>query len=154
MLAMPFPVLAQEAVLVLGNERYEQFDRVNCADDILRATGPFETLDFKVFSRALDILMLSKFLRRRFRCTQVVGSFTCRAITDFKIVARTWLISMKSTEPDLFTVHDADLDTDATLWDCAIDSDTLGASQMYVAHHSQGQLIDDAEAQIKVEHVS
>jgi hypothetical protein len=49
MLAMPFPVLAQEAVLVLGNERYKQFDRVNCSNDILRATGRLKALDFNVF---------------------------------------------------------------------------------------------------------
>ena len=57
-LAMPFPVLVQDAALVLGNERYEQFDRVKCADDILSAAGRLEAPDFYVFSRALGILML------------------------------------------------------------------------------------------------
>ncbi len=51
-LVLPLPVLAQDAALVLGNERYEQLDRVNRADDVLLAVDRLEALGFDVFSRA------------------------------------------------------------------------------------------------------
>ena len=49
-LVLPLPAFAQDAALVLGNERYEQLDRVRGADDVLRATDRLEALGFDVAS--------------------------------------------------------------------------------------------------------
>lgn len=51
-LALPLPAAAQDAALLLGQERYEQLDRVRAGDDVLASEDRFERLGFTVLSRA------------------------------------------------------------------------------------------------------
>jgi peptidoglycan hydrolase-like protein with peptidoglycan-binding domain len=116
-LALPLPVLAQDAALVLGNERYEQLDRVNRADDVLGAVDRLEALGFDVFSRAngrFDALtdLAAAFQAQLDDADRLVVALSGHFVTDG---TRTWLLSAESTEPDLFTVNGAALSLDSLL---------------------------------------
>jgi peptidoglycan hydrolase-like protein with peptidoglycan-binding domain len=116
-LVLPLPVLAQDAALVLGNERYEQLDRVNRADDVLRAVDRLEALGFDVFSRANGRVDVLKDLAAAFQvqsddADRLVVALSGHFVTDG---TRTWLLSAESTEPDFFTVDDSGLSLDSVL---------------------------------------
>jgi peptidoglycan hydrolase-like protein with peptidoglycan-binding domain len=116
-LVLPLPVLAQDAALVLGNERYEQLDRVNRADGVLRAVDRLEALGFDVFSRANGRVDAIKDLAAGFQvqsddADRLVVALSGHFVTDG---TRTWLLSAESTEPDLFTVDDSGLSLDSVL---------------------------------------
>jgi hypothetical protein len=116
-LVLPLPVLAQDAALVLGNERYEQLDRVNRADGVLRAVDRLEALGFDVFSRANGRVDAIKDLAAAFQvqsddADRLVVALSGHFVTDG---TRTWLLSAESTEPDLFTVDDSGLSLDSVL---------------------------------------
>ncbi len=114
---LPLPALAQDAALILGNERYEQLDRVNRADDVLGGVDRLEALGFDVSSRANGRIDAVKDLAAAFQ-TQVsdadrlVVSLSGHFVTDG---TRTWLLTAEATEPDLFTVDDVGLSLDSVL---------------------------------------
>jgi peptidoglycan hydrolase-like protein with peptidoglycan-binding domain len=116
-LALPVPAFAQDVALVLGNERYEQLDRVSRADDVLRAVDRLEALGFDVFSRANGRVDALKDLAAAFQAQsddadRLVVALSGHFVTDG---TRTWLLSAESTEPDLFTVDDSGLSLDSVL---------------------------------------
>lgn len=115
--ALPLPVLAQDVALVLGNERYEQLDRVNRADDVLGAVDRLEALGFDVFSRAngrVDAVndLAAAFQAQLDDADRLVVALSGHFVTDG---TRTWLLTAESTEPDLFTVDGAGLSLDSVL---------------------------------------
>lgn len=114
---LPFPALSQDAALILGNERYEQLDRVNRADDVLGAVDRFEALGFDVSSRANGRVEAVKDLAAAFQARVVdadrlVVSLSGHFVTDG---TRTWLLTAEATAPDLFSVDDAGLSLDSVL---------------------------------------
>ncbi|MGJ8611329.1 MAG: peptidoglycan-binding domain-containing protein [Octadecabacter sp.] len=114
---LPFPAMAQDAALILGNERYEQLDRVNRADDLLDAVDRLEALGFVVSSRANGRIDAVKDLAAEFQAQlddadRLVVSLSGHFVTDG---TRTWLLTAESTEPDLFTVDDAALSLNSVL---------------------------------------
>jgi peptidoglycan hydrolase-like protein with peptidoglycan-binding domain len=116
-LALPVPAFAQDVALVLGNERYEQLDRVSRADDVLRAVDRLEALGFDVFSRANGRVDALKDLAAAFQAQsddadRLVVALSGHFVTDG---TRTWLLSAESTEPDLFTVDNSGLSLDSVL---------------------------------------
>lgn len=116
-LMLPLPLLAQDAALILGMERYEQLDRVNRADDLLGAIDRFDALGFDVFSRANGRVAAAKDLAAAFQqgaadADRLVVALSGHFVTDG---TRTWLLTAEATEPDLFTVVDAALSLDSLL---------------------------------------
>ncbi len=115
--ALPLPAVAQDAALVLGNERYEQLDRVSRADDVLGAADRLEALGFDVFGRANGRVDAVKDLAAAFQAQlddadRLVVALSGHFVTDG---TRTWLLTSESTEPDLFTVDDAGLSLESVL---------------------------------------
>nr|MCW1949991.1 caspase family protein [Octadecabacter sp.] len=116
-LVLPMSAMAQDAALILGNERYEQLDRVNRADDLLAATDRLETLGFDVASRANGRVDAVKDLAAAFQvqagdAERLVVALSGHFVTDG---TRTWLLTAEATEPDLFTVDDSALSLDSVL---------------------------------------
>ncbi|AGI69946.1 hypothetical protein OAN307_c45960 [Octadecabacter antarcticus 307] len=114
---LPLPVLAQDAALVLGNERYERLDRVNRADDVLGAVDRLEALGFDVFGRAngrVDAVsdLAAAFQAQLDDADRLLVALSGHFVTDG---TRTWLLTAESTEPDLFTVDGAGLSLDSVL---------------------------------------
>ena len=116
-LVLPFPAMAQDAALILGNERYEQLDRVSRADDVLGAVDRLEALGFVVSSRANGRIDAVKDLAAGFQAQlddadRLLVSLSGHFVTDG---TRTWLLTAEATEPDLFTVDKAALSLDSVL---------------------------------------
>jgi len=114
---LPLPALAQDAALLLGNERYEQLNRVNRADDVLGAVDRLQALGFVVSSRANGRVDVVKDLAAEFQAQlddadRLVVALSGHFVTDG---TRTWLLTAEATEPDLFTVDDAALSLDSVL---------------------------------------
>ena len=116
-LLLPLPSFAQDVALILGNERYEQLDRVNRADDILQATSRLEALGFEVFGRANGRIETAKDLAAAFQAglesaDRLVVAMSGHFVTDG---TRTWLLTAEATTPDLFTVDDVGVSLDSVL---------------------------------------
>lgn len=116
-LLLPLPAFAQDVALILGNERYEQLDRVNRADDILQATSRLEALGFDVFGRANGRIETAKDLAAAFQAglegaDRLVVAMSGHFVTDG---TRTWLLTSEATTPDLFTVDDVGVSLDSVL---------------------------------------
>lgn len=115
--ALPMSVMAQDAALILGHERYEQLDRVNRADDLLGAVDQLRTLGFEVEGRANGRVDAVKDLAAAFQfqadeAERLVVALSGHFVTDG---TRTWLLTAEATEPDLFTVDQAALSLDSVL---------------------------------------
>jgi len=116
-LFLPLPAFAQDQALVLGNERYEQLDRVTRADDVLDAVDRLETLGFVVHSRANGRVDAAKDLAGAFQAgldgaDRLVVALSGHFVTDGR---RTWLLTAEAAAPDLFTVDDVGLSVDSLL---------------------------------------
>ncbi len=116
-LALPLPAMAQDVALLLGNERYEQLDRVNRADDLLLAEEQLEALGFEVFSRANARIEAAKDLAAAFQAgvedaDRLIVAVSGHFVTDG---ARTWLLTAEAAAPDLFTIDDAAVSLDSVL---------------------------------------
>ena len=116
-LMVPLPAIAQDAALILGQERYEQLDRVNRADDLLRATDRLDALGFDVSSRANGRVEAVTDLAAAFQADaadadRLVVALSGHFVTDG---TRTWLLTAEATEPDFFTLNDAALSLDSIL---------------------------------------
>lgn len=116
-LLLPLPAFAQDQALVLGNERYEQLDRVTRADDLLDAVDRLETLGFVVHSRANGRVDAAKDLAGAFQAgldgaDRLVVALSGHFVTDGR---RTWLLTAEAVAPDLFTVDDTGLSVDSLL---------------------------------------
>ncbi len=114
---LPLPVFAQDVALILGNERYEQLDRVSRADDVLQATSRLEALGFDVFGRANGRVDAAKDLAAAFQAglagaDRLVVALSGHFVTDG---TRTWLLTAEATEPDLFTVDTVGVSLDSVL---------------------------------------
>ena len=115
--SLPVSAVAQDAALILGNERYEQLDRVSRADDLLNATDRFEVLGFDVASRANGRVDAVKDLAAAFQAQaedadRLVVALSGHFVTDG---TRTWLLTAEATEPGLFTVDGTALSLDSVL---------------------------------------
>ena len=116
-LAFPFPSWAQDAALVLGQERYEQLDRVRGADDILEATDRLESLGFEVFSRAngrVDVVrdLAETFQEQANSADRLVVVLSGHFVTDG---SRSWLLTAEADAPDLFTIDQFGLSLESLL---------------------------------------
>ncbi|AKS47508.1 Putative peptidoglycan binding domain-containing protein [Octadecabacter temperatus] len=116
-LALPISAVAQDAALILGNERYEQLDRVNRADDLLGATDRLEALGFDVASRANGRVDAVKDLAAAFQvqadgADRLVVALSGHFVTDG---TRTWLLTAEAIEPELFTIDGTALSLDSVL---------------------------------------
>lgn len=116
-LILPLPAVAQDVALLLGNERYEQLDRVSRADDLLGATDRLEALGFDVFARANGRVDAANDLAAAFQAglgdaDRLVVALSGHFVTDG---TRTWLLTAEATEPDLFTVDDVGVSIDSLL---------------------------------------
>lgn len=116
-LALPIPLWAQDVALVLGQERYEQLDRVRGADDVLTADARLEALGFEVFGRAngrVDVVreMATTFQAQAADADRLVVALSGHFVNDG---TRSWLLTAEAGEPDLFTVDQAALSLDSVL---------------------------------------
>lgn len=116
-LMLPLPALAQDVALLLGQERYEQLDRVTRADDLLEASDRLEALGFSVLGRANGRVETVKDLAAAFQAQledadRLVVALSGHFVTDG---TRTWLLSAEAVEPDLFTVDEVGLSLDSVL---------------------------------------
>lgn len=116
-LILPLPAVAQDVALLLGNERYEQLDRVSRADDLLGATDRLEALGFDVFARVNGRVDAANDLAAAFQAglgdaDRLVVALSGHFVTDG---TRTWLLTAEATEPDLFTVDDVGVSIDSLL---------------------------------------
>lgn len=116
-LVLPVSAVAQDVALILGNERYEQLDRVSRADDLLGAVSRLEALGFEVASRANGRVDVVKDLAAAFQvqaddADRLVVALSGHFVTDG---TRTWLLTAEATEPDLFSVDDVALSLDSVL---------------------------------------
>ncbi len=116
-LALPLPLWAQDAALILGQERYEQLDRVRGADDVIESRDRLEALGFDVLSRANGRVGAVRDLATSFQ-TQVadadrlVVALSGHFVTDGR---RTWLLTAEAETPDLFTVDQSAISVDSLL---------------------------------------
>lgn len=116
-LALPLPLWAQDAALILGQERYEQQDRVRGGDDVLGAVDRLETLGFEVFSRAngrVDAVrdLAGSFQAQADGADRLVVALSGHFVTDG---ARSWLLTAEAESPDLFTIDQAAISLDSLL---------------------------------------
>ena len=116
-LALPFPLWAQDIALVLGQERYEQLDRVRGADDVLGAESRLEALGFEVLSRAngrIDAVreLADSFQGKAESADRLVVALSGHFVTDG---TRTWLLTAEANDPDLFTVDQVAVSLDSFL---------------------------------------
>lgn len=116
-LALPLPAAAQDAALLLGQERYEQLDRVRAGDDVLASEDRFERLGFTVLSRANGRAEAVQDLAAAFQdqagdAERLVVALSGHFVTDG---ARSWLLTAEAATPDLFTVPDVGLSVDSLL---------------------------------------
>ena len=114
---LPLPVVAQDVALILGNERYEQLDRVSRADDLLASDQRLAALGFDVFSRANGRVVAAKDLAAAFQAgvedaDRLLVALSGHFVTDG---TRTWLLTAEATAPNLFDVDDAGLSIDSLL---------------------------------------
>lgn len=114
---LPLPAFAQDAALVLGNQRYEQLDRVTRADDILQSVDALEDLGFDVFSRTNVRAEAATALAIAFQvgaadADRLVVALSGHFVTDGM---RTWMLTSEASEPDLFNVDDMGLSVDSIL---------------------------------------
>ncbi|WP_375280648.1 peptidoglycan-binding protein [Pseudooctadecabacter sp.] len=116
-LLLPLPVWAQDAALLLGQERYEQLDRVRNADDVLDGQDPLESLGFEVFARAngrSDALrdLAASFQAQAPEADRLLVALSGHFVTDG---TRSWLLSAEAEAPDLFTVDQMGVSVDSLL---------------------------------------
>ena len=116
-IAVPMPLWAQDVALILGQERYEQLDRVVRADDILGASDRLNALGFDVFALANGRVGPVRDLARSFQAgaagaDRLVVALSGHFVTDG---ARSWLLSAEADQPDLFDVDQAALSLDSVL---------------------------------------
>lgn len=116
-LTFPLPLWAQDVALVLGQERYEQLDRVSRGDDLPSARNRLEALGFDVFSRANGRVDAVRDLAVSFQAgvadaDRLVVALSGHFVTDGR---RTWLLTAEADAPDLFTVDMQGLALDSLL---------------------------------------
>ncbi len=114
-LALPFPLWAQDTALILGQERYEQLDRVRAADGVLEANDRLEALGFDVLSRANGRVEAVRELAAMFQAQapdaeRLVVALSGHFVTDG---TRTWLLTAEAEAPDLFTVDQTAVSVDS-----------------------------------------
>ena len=97
---------SQDAALLLGNERYEQLDRVARADDVLRARPGLEDLGFEVSAlrngRAdTTHEAVAQFVASAEDAERIVVVVSGHFVTDGM---RTWLLTSDAATPSLFSI--------------------------------------------------
>ncbi|SLN36328.1 peptidoglycan-binding domain-containing protein [Pseudooctadecabacter jejudonensis] len=117
LMILPLSVMAQDMALVLGQERYEDLDRVRGADNILAAQDRLERLGFEVLARANGRADVVRDLAVAFRAgaadaDRLVVSLSGHFVTDG---SRTWLLTAEAGALDLFTVQTTSVSVDSIL---------------------------------------
>ncbi|WP_296418905.1 peptidoglycan-binding domain-containing protein [Pseudooctadecabacter sp.] len=146
-LMLPLPLWAQDAALVLGQERYEQQDRVRGADDILAGQDRLEALGFDVFARAngrADALrdLATSFQAQAVGADRLLVALSGHFVTDG---TRSWLLSADADAPDLFTVDQMGVSVESLL---SILSDTQGKAVLMLGQGDPDDLdLDDSRLQ-------
>jgi len=116
-LLMPASLWAQDMALLLGQERYEQLDRVRGADDIARAIPRLEVLGFEVLSRTNGRDPVVRDLAAAFQtqstaADRLVVGLSGHFVTDG---TRNWLLTAEAETPDMFDVDAAALSLESVL---------------------------------------
>lgn len=116
-LLLPLPLAAQDIALLLGNERYEQQDRVRNATDMLRASDRFEALGFTVAARGNARIEAARDVAEAFLgdvdgAERMVVGLSGHFVTDG---SRTWFLTPEAREPSVFNVDMMGLSLDSFL---------------------------------------
>lgn len=101
--ALPLPALAQDAALLIGNERYEQMTRVAQASGLSHAERRLEALGFTVFSRTNGRAETLRDLAAAFQqeagdADRLVVAMSGHFVTDG---SRSWLLTAEAAPPTL-----------------------------------------------------
>ncbi|MCP1170540.1 peptidoglycan-binding protein, partial [Limimaricola sp. ASW11-118] len=109
--------MAQDAALLLGNERYETLGRLPRGTEILQAEEPLRTLGFSVFSlpngRADSTAQTARdWLERAPESERLVVALSGRFATDG---ARSWFLTAEASGPGLLTPGAAALPVEGVL---------------------------------------
>lgn len=143
-LLLPLPLWAQDAALLLGQERYEQLDRVRGADNILGAQDRLQALGFEVSARANgrgDAVreLAAAFQAQAVDADRLVVALSGHFVTDG---TRTWLLSAEADAPDYFTVDAMGLSLDSLL---SVLAAKQGKAVLLLGQADQGDLdLDDS----------
>lgn len=113
----PLTVLAEDAALILGVERYERLDRVNRADALLDAQDGLRALGFGVRARANPRGAVAHDLAAAFAedaqgAVRLVVALSGHFVTDGR---RSWLLTAEARTPSLFGVREAALSVESLL---------------------------------------
>ncbi len=109
--------LADGAALILGNERYDQLDRVSRGDDVLEVGEGLVDLGFQVFAlsdgEAGDTARaLADFSEAAAEADAVVIILTGHFVTDGP---RSWLLTTDARDPGLFSLGDTAVSLESLL---------------------------------------
>ncbi len=117
LLLLPTCLLAEDAALVFGTDRYERLGRISRGADVVDAASGLEGLGFQVFSLSnarsgTGADRLAEFLDVVEDADRLVVVLSGRFVTDG---TRSWYLYADATEPELFGLGEAALSLDSVM---------------------------------------
>ncbi|WP_342077667.1 peptidoglycan-binding domain-containing protein [Yoonia sp. SS1-5] len=115
--ATAFPLAAQDAALLLGVERYEEFRRLSGGDDLRAADDALTDAGYDV-EMAIDadgramLPQINRFVAGADEAGRLIAALSGRFYTDG---ARTWLLAADARQPSLFGMGDTAVSIDSLL---------------------------------------
>lgn len=114
---MALPALAEDAALLLGNERYRTLDRFVGGADVARVARDFAEAGYAVDALSNQPVsemrqMLTRFQSRSEDADRLVVAMSGRFVTDG---TRSWMLSVNAAQPTLFGIEEEGLSVESVL---------------------------------------